>query len=1159
MKTFKYYIILFSFLFLSTGCKQKQPQGWLAQSPAGSKYTQIEPAGETIIPSGRIVKPAGRQIRVAPHPFGLVLSPDGNIAVTANSGVRPFSVSIIRNVTGEDPEVQQVPEGYMSDEGILASVYMGLAISPDNDILYVAGGQEGNVFTFNLNTGSRLGEIDCNTEINGTAWEDSYIGDMVLSADGTYLYAVDQLNFRMIVIDTDKKKLIGTADVGRYPFGIALSPDGKSAFVANVGMFEYSKIPGTDIRRAGETGLKFPVYAYQSREMVEGIDTDTLKVPGLGDPNAPESFSVWRVDITDVEKPEVTGKTKTGILVGQEVDGIPAVGGASPNSIAATDEYVFVSNGNNDCISVIDMNNNKVVKDIFLRLDPRLGNLRGAIPFGVALSPDRKRLYVAESGLNAVGVIDVPSLEVVGHIPVGWFPSKLKVSRNGKKLIVANAKGYGSGPNGGHTFTPTPAGSYIGNLMNGIVSVLDIPSDEQLKKETEKVIRFNFDFRDPASSEFDWRRNNPVPLYPGEKESPIKYVVFVPKENRTYDEVFGQVEGGKGDPTLARYGLNQTFDNGSGNPQVDVDVMVNHHKLARQFSMSDNFYCNSDHSADGHRWLAGTYPNEWVEVNVPASYGGGRGMDYGSEAPGMPALVGSNAAVYPEDYNEAGSIWDHMERGGVEFFNFGLGLEMAPGIQDMAFKHTGVRYFINYPVPAPLFHRSSKLFPTYNTSIPDQFRVDMFIEEFNNRWQEDGLPSMLTVYLPNDHGAGFRPDAGYPYTESYMMDNDLALGRLVDFLSHTKYWKNMAIIVTEDDPQGGVDHIDAHRSLLMVISPYAKKNYISHVHYDFGSIMKTFWHILDLPYLNQYDAGATDLADLFTETPDFTPYKVAPVDPAVFNPEEALTPFDADFDWDAFHDTPVLDDPELMQKWSQEDLKERMKLSDPPFAPMISPRGSLFMDRVEVSLKNVYQSAAIYYTLDGTEPTMQSSLYEVPLTISKTTTVKARSFWQTNVGSKITEATFTKANLIPAVEAGDRKPGLTYRYYEGSWQMLPDFNKLTPVKSGIVKYPELAAVKQREDYWGAVFSGFISVPADGIYSFSLKSDDGSKLFIADRLVVNNDGSHSARSISGQIALEKGLHRFRVLYFEDYAGEELALLYKAPGMEMKEIPVNAYSH
>jgi len=916
--------LLLSGLIFPGGCKKKE-ETWIISAPAGSLYTRIDKSAQTVIPNGRIITPRGRQIEVAPHPYGLVLSPDGSLAVTANSGVAPFSISIIRNILGENPTVQQIPPGARTDKGILAAVFMGLAITPDNKRLYAGGGQEGGVFIFDLTSGEKIYFFDCNGPFEGTVFEDSYIGDLVLSKDGNFVYAVDQANFRLVIIDTKQGRLAGSVPVGRYPFGITLSPDGNQAYVANVGMFEYSLIRGVDAENPERRGLKFPPFAYLSPEAEEGVEIDGFTVPGLGDPNVPESFSVWKIDIANPAQANVTAKIKTGRLVGQMVEDFPAVGGASPNSVVATEKRVFVSNGNNDSISVIDTGRDEVISTISLQIDPRLNNLRGAIPFGLALSPDHNRLYVAEAGINAVAVIDISTGTVLGHIPVGWFPSKIEVSKDGKKLIVANAKGYGSGPNGGPDFEPGPEGSYIGNLMNGTVSVFDIPKDKQLRRETRKVFANNFIFQKASSPEFTKRANNPIPLFPGEKESPIKHIVFIVKENRTFDEVFGGVWEALGEPSLARYGAGVSFSNREKTQTVDdATVMVNHLELAGRFSISDNFNCDSDVSADGHRWLVGIYPNEWVETNVAASYGSGRRMKLESKAPGMLAFTGSSGVPIPEDYTEAGTIWDHLDRNGVDFFNFGLGIDFAPNIEKPEFKYIGLRYVINYPMSAPLFERTSKVFATYNMGIPDQFRAKMFTQEFNTRWNsgDQSLPPFLVIYLPNDHGAGEYPENGFPFRESYMADNDLALGTVVEVLSHSPYWKNMAIFITEDDPQGGVDHVDAHRSILMVVSPYAKKKYISDVHASFGSIMKTFWHILGLPYLNQYDAGATDLADMFTDWTDFTPYTALPVDPRIFQPEKALSPFDEDFNWEAVEESPVLDDPAVMQKWMEERTKK---------------------------------------------------------------------------------------------------------------------------------------------------------------------------------------------------------------------------------------------
>ncbi len=888
-------------------------------APAGSLYTQIDPKGLTVIPNGRILSPMGVSYQVAPHPYGLALSPDGTIAVTANSGIQPLAITIIRNLLSGNPDIQQVPPGTTTDKGVLASVFMGLAVSPDNKVVYVAGGQENKVFIFELASGRKLGFIDCSQKNDTMDFTHGYLGDMVLSSDGKRLYVADQIGFRLIVIDTETKTILSNVPVGRYPFGVALSPDEKTVYVANVGMYRYGLVKRKQ-QGAWKTGtIDFPAFAYGSEEAEKGILNDSIWIPGLGPLNSDASFSVWAVGVSDARNPAVLSKVKTGRLVGQMVEDFPAVGGASPNSIVANNDFVFVSNGNNDNITVLDLKAEKIIGHISLSLDPRIDKLRGIIPFGLAVSPGGDRVYVAESGLNAVAVIDAKALKLLGHIPVGWFPAKLKVTPDGKKLIVANAKGFGSGPNGGKDYKAGPEGTYIGSLMKGTVEILDIPEDEQLPQLSSQVLDNNFHFDSiPVSTSSTL---NPIPGFPGQYASPIRHIVFISKENRTYDEIFGQMEQGKGDPTIARYGMNASFTNKNKSLKVEnATVMPNHLALAKAFGMGDNFYVDSDVSADGHRWLVNTYPNEWVEATTPANYGGNRDYRENSNAPGNLGINGAAGAIYPEDYNESGSMWDHLARHKVEYFNFGFSVMFEPADYKDTYKYGGIKQVANFPLPQSLFDRTSRVYPTYNTAIPDQFRVDMFMKEFSEKWGDgkSPLPSLLTVIIPNDHGAGERPDAGYPFRESYMADNDLAVGRIVEFLSHTEYWKEMLIVITEDDAQNGVDHIDAHRSVLMVISPYARKNYVSHVHYSFGSIFKTFWNLMGLPYLNQYDAGATDMADFFTSVPDFSPYKALPVDARIFDPQKALDPFDEKFNWKELNQGPDIDNPEDMIRESKE-------------------------------------------------------------------------------------------------------------------------------------------------------------------------------------------------------------------------------------------------
>lgn len=916
-------------LSLLTACSfqnnSEQKDLWIISAPAGSEFTKIDKTGKTIIPNGRFITPAGKSIVTAPHPFGLTLSPDGNIAVTANSGINPLSITIVRNILSDNPEVQQIPPGPSTDKGVLASVFMGLAISPDNQTVYVAGGQENKIFLFNLKTGKKTDSIDCSFVSSEFDYSHGYIGDMKLSEDGKKLYAVDQIGFRMLIIDTETLSLKHSVPVGRYPFGINLSPNEKKVYVANVGMFEYSRIKTADGKFKS---IDYPAFAFGSKEMREGIKNDTITIPGLGDPNTIEAFSIFAINLENPEKPEVIAKIKTGHLVGSIIEGIPAVGGSSPNSIVVTDEFVFVSNGTNDNISVISIEKDTVIHTIYLKPDERIRQFRGVIPFGLALSPDYKRLYVAESGINAVAVINVSDFRVMGHIPTGWFPSKLEVSNDGKKLIIANAKGYGSGPNGGEAFESRNEGSYIGSLMKGTIQIVDIPQDEQLQEMTNQVVSNNFLFTKTNDTVFHKRINNPIPLFPGEKESPIKHIVFISKENRTYDEIFGQIEKGNGDSSIARYGRNVSFSNRNKTDFLtNITVMPNHLAIASQFAFSDNFYVDSDVSADGHRWLVNTYPNEWCETSTAASYGGNRSFRENSNAPGVYAMNGAAGAIYPEDYNEAGSMWDHLERNKASFYNFGFSIMFEPALYKAEYKYTGINQFINYPMPQPLFERTSKTYPTYNMAIPDQFRIDQFIKEFNAKWikGQDTMPEFITVIIPNDHGAGERPEAGYPFRESYMADNDLAVGRIVEFLSHTPYWKNMLIVITEDDAQNGVDHIDAHRSVLMIVSPWVKRDYASHVHYSFGSLFKSFWNILGLPYLNQYDAGANDLADFFTNTPNYKPYNALPVDKLMFDPQKALDPFDETFDWSAIKESPQIDNVEDMIRESKEQDEYRLE------------------------------------------------------------------------------------------------------------------------------------------------------------------------------------------------------------------------------------------
>lgn len=846
-----------------------------AQAPAGERYVNLNLNGTTVLPNGKLLTPHGKQIHIAPNPFGMTLSQDGSILVTVNGGTAPFSLTVVKNPASDNPQVMQIPPGHATNKEILRATFIGAAVDTQKGRIYASGGDDGTIAVFDLNTGDKLETVRLSTEEH----PDAYTTDLALSHDRQWLYALDLANYRLVIIETQTNQIVSSIGVGRNPFALALTTAGDRLYVANMGTFQYSAIetrPGDDPR-----GIPFPPFGYPSREAKEGTKVDGRRVPGLGDPNVLEACSVWGVDVSDPKNPRITTQIKTGLPVGQ------AVGGSSPAGLDVSGDTLYVSNSVNDMIEAYDLKTHKRRWRSLLTPGNKFKNLRGTLPFGIVLAPNGKRLYVAESGINAVAVLDTRNGRVLGRIPVGWYPARVAVSPDGDYLYVSNAKGIGSGPNGGKEFKPGPEGSYVGNLMRGTLSLMRVPADAELTKLTRVVLENN------GATGRGVKRDagHPVPAKAGQASQKIKYVVFITKENRTFDEVFGAMPGVRGDASLVKFGVLRKVGH-----VEDVVVMPNHVQLAKQFTHCDNFYVNSDVSADGHRWLVGVYTNHWVETITSAGYGGGASFKK-SKAPGRLALFGANSSLTPEDYLEHGSMWEHFERHRVRFRNYGEGFEFAGISEDADTKPTGARLSLNIPMPNALFKNTSRTYPGYNMNIPDQYRADQFLKEFREKYLSgaEPLPSFIYMHLPNDHGAGARPEKGYPFTESYMADNDLALGRIVEALSHSPFWKEMAIFVTEDDAQAGVDSVDAHRSLLMVISPYAKRGYVSHVNVSISSIMKTIYHLLGLPNLNLTDALASDLGDCFTSLPDFTPYKRVPIDVRLFDPEKAKDPSDPDY------------------------------------------------------------------------------------------------------------------------------------------------------------------------------------------------------------------------------------------------------------------------
>jgi hypothetical protein len=313
-------------------------------------------------------------------------------------------------------------------------------------------------------------------------------------------------------------------------------------------------------------------------------------------------------------------------------------------------------------------------------------------------------------------------------------------------------------------------------------------------------------------------------------------------------------------------------------------------------------------------------PNNLMQM----TYSVGWGFKKDSTAPGRRYSMGSNGSLIPEDYPEAGSMWDHLGRHQISFRNYGEGFEF-PGVdEDKDESPTGAREVVNVPMPKILYDNTDFGFPIFNMNIPDQYRAHWLMQDIEKRYLHGGMkfPSFINITLCNDHGTGPQPEHGYPYVASWMADNDLALGRVVEFLSHTPYWKHMAIFVTEDDAGGEPDHIDKQRSVMLIISPWAKRGYVSHRHTTILSMHRTLYEIFGLPSLNMFDALANDFSDSFTTTPDFRPYTVVPVDKRIFDSEKAKDPKDPDYGQARKLPSITMDDDDEVEKVLKSGAKE---------------------------------------------------------------------------------------------------------------------------------------------------------------------------------------------------------------------------------------------
>jgi YVTN family beta-propeller protein len=649
--------------------------------------------------------------------------------------------------------------------------------------------------------------------------------------------------------------------------GLAFSPDGKQAFasaggnnkirvysVADQQLTEMASIPiptppGEDGKPTNPYPAGLAVAPDGSRLYVVDNLTDSLSIVDLASQSVTATVQVGHNPYAVVLSEN--GRWAYVSNWGEQSVSVVNTATASTDSTLAVGTHpsaltvdrgrneVYVANTDSDSVSLIDTNRNQVMATFSLAPYPDAP--QGSSPNALAAVGDN--LFVANAGNNDVAVVRLGSSpRVIGLIPTAWYPTAIAVTQDVSQLFIVNAKGLGTGPNpaGPNPNLPsTPADQYVGSMAVGTLSMLRVPNQTELDRLTAEVV---------ANNGFDERANvrvaptvheQVVPRRPGDP-SAIKHIIYVIKENRTYDQVLGSLGKGNGDPSI------NLFDDSSA---------PNTRDLARRFVLLDNFYADAEVSADGWNWSTAAEANTYVQKSWPANYSSGRNRPYEFE--------GGNLATAPGPDPNNAYLWDRFAQAAIDYRNYGFWIaapgkvaSTAPGLAE----HTDLRY------------------PGYDLGTTDQARIDEWQAEFSKYVDNGNLPPVELVRLPNDHTAGTR--SGSPTPRAYVADNDLALGRLVEAVSSSPYWPDTAIFVLEDDAQNGPDHVDAHRTEALVISPYTQTGAVDSTFYSTSSMLRTMELIVGLPPLTQFDAAATPMLNSFIDTPNPTAYAtITPTQP----------------------------------------------------------------------------------------------------------------------------------------------------------------------------------------------------------------------------------------------------------------------------------------
>jgi DNA-binding beta-propeller fold protein YncE len=790
-------------------------------------------------PTGQLLTPSGLQIELpGMRPQVLALSPDGKLLATAG---KTTTLVLLDPATGE--RVQNVPLTFIHSEtkpqtnstsssaaggqtnrattittGVTNKAEVscsGLIFSPRGDRLYFSD-VGGKVWLFRLQNGRVVGDplLFPLPDAEAPKQRKEVPGGLAISPDDQRLYVVGNLGNRLHELDATNGKPLRSWDTGVAPYDVVLV--GHKAYVSNEG----GRRPGSrDLTALAGKGTK--------------VRVDPVR-------HIANEGSVTVIDL-------VAGQVRTELLVGLH----PTALTVSPDA-----RFVVVANTGSDTLNVIDVQTDCVVEKIWAR--QTAADLFGAQPNAVAFAPDGRRLYVCNGTQNAVAVVRFEPREnasrVEGLIPVGWFPAAVRLDASRKTLCIANLKGVGAT----RAFKNTEKIKLHTRDYLGTVSLVPVPSNKQLPDLTavaERNMRYPRiqEALEPPRSDQPPR---PVPERAGEP-SVFKHVIYVIKENRSYDQVLGDMKEGNGDSSLCTFGERYT---------------PNQHKIAREFVLLDNTYCSGVCSTDGHQWTDSGLANDYVERQFtsgnPRSYSGAKDPD----------------AVDGLSWASSGFIWTHALAAGKTFRNYGEWMLSQSGWKDPKRKESiywrdywkdyttgaGLTQLRSHAGPASLRNVSCTNTVGWDLKVPDVMRAAEFIRELRAAETNGGLPQLTLLFLPNDHTGGTRAD--YPTPGAQVADNDLAFGYLVEALTHSKFWADTCLLAIEDDPQSGWDHVSGYRTTCYVVSPYTKRRQTVSTQYNHTSLLRTIELILGLPPMNQLDAAATPMTDCFTSIPDLTPF-----------------------------------------------------------------------------------------------------------------------------------------------------------------------------------------------------------------------------------------------------------------------------------------------